>query len=82
MAIYILGKKGKIISTYAEGDMIHDLIKQRWILLQQEIKESQFPFACEDFKAWYKTIHIDFPYSVDEFLEMFELADDPYFQRG
>ncbi len=82
MAIYILGKKDKKIANYAEGDMVHDLIKHRWIDLQHEIKESQFPFVCEDFKAWFKTVHIDFPYAMDEFLEIHDSSDDSFSLRG
>ncbi len=82
MAFYILGKKEKIIVSYAEGDMVHDLIKHRWIELQREIKESQFPFVCEDFKAWFKTVHIDFPYGMEEILELIESSLDPFSLRG
>mgnify|MGYP000088381030 CR=1 FL=1 len=82
MAIYILGKSVKTIKNYAEGDMVHDLIKHRWIDLQLEIRESQFPFVCEDMKAWFKTVHIDFPYGMEEILEMIESIDDPFSHRG
>lgn len=82
MAFYILGKKEKVIASYAEGDMVHDLIKHRWIDLQVEIKESQFPFVCEDFKAWFKTVHIDFPYGMEEILELIESSHDPFSLRG
>ncbi|NCB02529.1 MAG: hypothetical protein EOM67_10235 [Spirochaetia bacterium] len=82
MAIYILGKMDKRITSYAEGDMVHDLIKHRWVELQREIKESQFPFLCEDFRSWYKTIHIDFPYDIDEILSLIDSSDDPFYLRG
>ncbi len=82
MAIYILGKKGKTIANYAEGDMVHDLIKHRWVDLQDEIKESQFPFVCEDFKAWFKTVHIDFPYGMEEIYELIDASFDPFSLRG
>jgi hypothetical protein len=61
------------------------MLKGIWytILLNiDEIKESQFPFVCEDFKAWFKTVHIDFPYAMDEFLEIHDSSDDSFSLRG
>ena len=73
MASYILGKREKSIVSYAEGDMVHDLIKSRWLELLDEVEESQFPFVCEDFRSWFQTVKIDFPYSMSEMIDINEL---------
>ncbi|MDD3669838.1 MAG: hypothetical protein PHR01_01005 [Sphaerochaetaceae bacterium] len=61
-ARYILGKKKKWITTLAEGDMVHDLIKNRWHELQQDVRLSEIPFAGSDRREWFKTVTIDFPW--------------------
>ena len=82
MASYILGKKNKSIRTYAEGDMVHDLIKGRWLELLDELTESQFPFVCEDLRAWFKTVRIDFPYSIKEMISLSDLEDAPHIRSN
>ncbi|MDD3942103.1 MAG: hypothetical protein PHR90_06470 [Sphaerochaetaceae bacterium] len=67
MAIYILGKRNKLISCLAEGDMVHDLIKHRWKQLQSEILGSEIPFAGTDMRAWFETVRIDFPWEMEDF---------------
>jgi hypothetical protein len=65
MTRYILGKRCKLIASLAEGDMIHDLIKHRWNDLQHEIAISSIPFAASSRHEWYKTVILDFPWSID-----------------
>ncbi|WP_148228990.1 hypothetical protein [Parasphaerochaeta coccoides] len=62
-SMYLMGRKNMMISL-PEGDMVHDLIEQRWNLLQEENQCSEFPFLCTDKKAWYSTIIIDFPWQT------------------
>jgi hypothetical protein len=66
MATYILGKRNKYITSLAEGDMVHDLIKQRWKQLMQELEDSEFPFLGKDLPAWFQTIRIDFPWEIED----------------
>lgn len=77
MAIYVLGKRNKLIASLAEGDMVHDLIKHRWSQLQVEMEQSEIPFACKDMRAWFRTVRIDFPWEMEDFelTELF-LGDD------
>lgn len=70
MAIYILGKRRKYIASLAEGDMIHDLIKQRWLKLNQEIENSEIPFRGKNLTHWYKTIKIDFPWEQEDLQDL------------
>lgn len=67
MALYVLGKRNKTISSLAEGDMVHDLIKHRWLLLLEQIKNSQISLATQDLEGWFRSIKIDFPYEVEDF---------------
>ncbi len=66
MTIYILGKRNKGISTLAEGDMIHDLIQHRWEQVQQQLQNSQIPFAAKDMIPWFQSIRIDFPWEMED----------------
>lgn len=66
MALYILGKRRKLIATLAEGDMVHDLIKHRWRQLQAEMGQSEIPFAGKDMMAWFRTVKIDFPWDLED----------------
>jgi hypothetical protein len=65
MAKYILGKPRKWIASLAEGDMVHDLIRSRWIDLKRELDESEIPFAGHDLRRWFMTVSIDFPWSFE-----------------
>ncbi len=69
MAVYILGKRNRIISTLAEGDMVHDLIKRRWYELRSEMERSEIPFAGTDLSAWFRTVRIDFPWDMEDVLQ-------------
>lgn len=71
MTIYILGKRHKGIVSFAEGDMVHDLIKSRWVELLEEMERSQIPFVGTDMHAWFKTVNIDFPWELEEVQEDF-----------
>ena len=62
--LYILGKKDRQILSIAEGDMIYDLIHQKWEQLMEELDTSQFSFVCSDLKRWYASVIIDFPYDI------------------
>lgn len=62
-SLYLLGKRSMQVSL-SEGDMIHDLIEQRWLRLQDENLCSEFPFLCTDKRTWYSTIIIDFPWDA------------------
>lgn len=62
-AIYLLGKKRLCVSL-SEGDMIHDMIRNTWEALQEDIASSEFPFIPDDRCAWYKTVEIDFPWDL------------------
>ncbi len=66
MALYILGKRRKMIASLAEGDMVHDLIRHRWQQLQSEMGRSEIPFAGKDMKAWFRTVKIDFPWDLED----------------
>jgi hypothetical protein len=76
MAIYILGKRNKTLISLAEGDMVHDLIKYRWRLLQSELANSEIPFAGNDMKAWFRTVKIDFPWEMEDMDGLFGSPDD------
>jgi hypothetical protein len=80
MAIYILGKRRKAIASLAEGDMVHDLIKHRWQQLQLEIKESEIPFLGKDLHSWFQTVHIDFPWELEE-LDEFDGGQNGHFDE-
>lgn len=67
MGVYVIGKPSKKISSLAEGDMIHDLIKCRWMELKEEKACSEIPFYCSDMRSWFHTITIDFPW--DRFIK-------------
>ncbi len=71
MATYILGKQRKYIASLAEGDMVHDLIKQRWLKLLDEIENSEIPFRGNDLSQWFKSVKIDFPWSQEDLEELF-----------
>ena len=71
MATYILGKKNKYIASLAEGDMIHDLIKQRWIQLQVEMERSEIPFKGKNLPAWFRTVRVDFPWDMEDVESIF-----------
>ena len=43
MASYILGKRSRYIASLAEGDMVHDLIKRRWVKHSARLKTQRFP---------------------------------------
>lgn len=66
MAIYILGKRNKSIASLAEGDMVHDLIKHRWVQLRLEMQRSEIPFAGKDLRSWFETVRIDFPWEMED----------------
>ena len=76
MAIYILGKKKKTLVSLAEGDMVHDLIKHRWIQLKQELEQSEIPFAGKDLRTWYRTVKIDFPWGMEDVEGLFDAQFD------
>jgi hypothetical protein len=65
MTIYIMGKHRKCISSLAEGDMVHDLIKHRWQELDAELQSSEIPFAGVDKRSWFRTVRIDFPWDLE-----------------
>lgn len=67
MSRYIEKKRNKVISTLAEGDMIHELIKNRWQQLLIEIETSQFNFQTDDLTIWFRSIKIDFPWEMEDF---------------
>lgn len=71
MATYILGKQRKYIASLAEGDMVHDLIKQRWLKLLEEIENSEIPFRGKDISHWFKSVKIDFPWSQEDLEEFY-----------
>lgn len=71
MAVYILGKKKKYITSLAEGDMVHDLIKQRWNHLQIELENSEIPFRGNNLPAWFRTVKIDFPWDMEDVESLF-----------
>jgi hypothetical protein len=77
MAMYILGKRNKVIASLAEGDMVHDLIKHRWIQLREEIENSEIPFAGKNKRLWFRTVKIDFPWEM----EVLEEYDSSPFDR-
>lgn len=65
MSSYLISKRNLEVSA-PEGDMVHDLIRDTWQNLKDEIETSQFgPISNVD--QWFKTIRIDFP--VDPFDE-------------
>lgn len=67
--LYILGKRDKQILSIAEGDMIYDLIHQKWEQLMEELGTSQFSFVCSDLRRWYASVVIDFPYELCDLLQ-------------
>ena len=67
MAIYVLGKERHWISSLAEGDMVHDLIKSRWTELQSEIDRSEIPFSGADSRLWFRTVKVEFPWDMEPF---------------
>ncbi|MFA7627770.1 MAG: hypothetical protein WCZ17_12080 [Candidatus Kapaibacterium sp.] len=69
IGIYINGKRNKIISSLAEGDMVHDLIKNRWYQLINEVERSEIPLATRNLKKWFKTVKIDFPWDMEDLEE-------------
>ncbi len=71
--LYVLGKKNREIISVAEGDMIYDLIHDRWNHLMEELESSQFEFVCSDVNQWYASVVIDFPY---ELCDIFECHSD------
>jgi len=78
MAIYILGKRNKYIASLAEGDMVHDLIKHRWVQLAVEMKQSEIPFAGKDLRPWFETVRIDFPWDMEDVdTDVHAFYDDP-----
>ncbi len=79
MAIYILGKRKKTLVSIAEGDMVHDLIKNRWNQLNREIEQSEIPFAGKDMRAWYRTIKIDFPWEMEDMEDLVDAEVDQEF---
>jgi hypothetical protein len=72
MTIYMMGKQQKRISSLAEGDMVHDLIKTRWMELQGEMQASEIPFAGIDKRTWFRTVRIDFPWDMESIIEDFD----------
>jgi hypothetical protein len=69
MAVYILGKRNRMITSLAEGDMVHDLIKRRWYELRSEMEKSEIPFVGNDLSAWFRTVRIDFPWDIEDVLQ-------------
>ncbi len=67
--LYLLGKRDLVIHSRAEVDMIHDLIRDRWDELLEEMESSQFSFVCSDLKQWYSSVVIDFPYELCDIFE-------------
>jgi len=72
MTIYIMGKHRKCISSLAEGDMVHDLIKHRWQELGAELQSSEIPFAGVDKKTWFRTVRIDFPWDMEALTAVYD----------
>jgi hypothetical protein len=70
MSRYIYGKRKKSLSSLAEGDMIHDLIKNRYLLLLEEIKKSEIPFAATNINLYFESIKIDFPWDMEDLREL------------
>ena len=65
MSSYLISKRNMEVSA-PEGDMVHDLIRDTWQNLKDDIENSQFgPISNVD--QWFKTVRIDFP--VDPFDE-------------
>ncbi|MGI6433179.1 MAG: hypothetical protein ACOXZ4_04915 [Sphaerochaetaceae bacterium] len=46
--------------------MIHDLIQHRWEQVQQQLQNSQIPFAAKDMIPWFQSIRIDFPWEMED----------------
>ncbi len=74
--LYLLGKSSREIVSIAEGDMIYDLIRERWEHLMSEISSSQFEFVCTDMKRWYASVNIDFPYEMCDLYECHSDTND------
>ncbi|NLA92186.1 MAG: hypothetical protein GX842_01940 [Spirochaetales bacterium] len=70
MASYILGKRSRYIASLAEGDMVHDLIKQRWVKLLDEIENSEIPFRGNDLTPIFRGVKIDFPWAQEDLEEL------------
>jgi len=85
MTIYIMGKQHKCISSLAEGDMVHDLIKYRWKQLEAELRSSEIPFIGMDKRTWFRTVLIDFPWDMESITADFNdghsqfVHDEAYF---
>lgn len=60
MSIYILGKKNLKISL-PEGDMVYDLIRDKWEEIVEDLTNSPFG-PIKNPHEWFKTIQIDFPF--------------------
>ncbi|MHC1693263.1 MAG: tetratricopeptide repeat protein [Sphaerochaetaceae bacterium] len=78
MAMYILGKKHKWISSLAEGDMVHELIKTRWHELREQIIESDIPLACADRHDWFRTVNVEFPWDVESIQSVTGTGNGPF----
>jgi hypothetical protein len=65
MTMYIMGKRQKCISSLAEGDMVHDLIKNRWKELVCEMESSEICFVGTNKRLWFSTVRIDFPWDIE-----------------
>ncbi|MFA7190533.1 MAG: hypothetical protein WC117_10675 [Sphaerochaetaceae bacterium] len=61
--MYMLGKRRFDIQI-PEGDMVFQLIRDRWVDLKKELGKSRLGLVRNLFE-WSKTVEIDFPFEVD-----------------
>ncbi|MFA7395873.1 MAG: hypothetical protein WCY81_02655 [Sphaerochaetaceae bacterium] len=75
MAIYLLGKRNKVITSLAEGDMIHHLIMSRWYALLEQMKSAHIQLATDNLTEWFKSVKIDFPWELEDIGHINEAND-------
>ena len=65
MSLYILGKENMRLSL-PEGDMVYNLIRDKWIEILDEVDNSPFG-PIQNIHEWFKTVQIDFPFVLDQY---------------
>lgn len=60
---YLLGKRRPEV-LFPEGDMVYDLIRDRWLEIRKDLEGS--PFIIKDMMEWAKTVRIDFPFTPSD----------------